>query len=77
MSWSGRHVAILRNRAVSDQRGAAERREVHVQLGMPGDAERRGHPTRRIDLARVDLAVTDREGEELIAVTRRDRARRV
>jgi hypothetical protein len=72
-----RNVAILRHGAITNQRRASERRQIHVQLGMPGDTERPGHPTRRIDLARMDLPVPDREGKELAAITRRDRSRRV
>jgi hypothetical protein len=41
------------------------------------DAERNCHPARGFDLSRVDLSIPDRESEELVSVTRRNRARRV
>ena len=42
MSCCASSVAILRDLAVADQRGAAERREVDVELDVRRDAERRG-----------------------------------
>ena len=68
MLWSLVERAILRDGAVADERGAAERSEVDGQLEVPGDAERAGRGARRLDLARVDLAVADAQGVELVAV---------
>ena len=70
MSCSGGHVAILRDVAVADQRGPAERREVDVELDVARDAQRGGDAARRLDLARVDLAVADGQRVELVAVAR-------
>jgi hypothetical protein len=48
-----------------------------VQLRVLRDAERNCHPARGFDLSRVDLSIPDRESEEFVSVTRRNRARRV
>ena len=68
---------VLRDRAVADQRRAAECRKVHVELDVPGHAKIAGHIARRLDLARMDLAVSDRERVELVALGPRHRARGV
>ena len=77
MSCAASSVAILRDVAVADQRRAAERREVDVELDVARDAERRGDAARRVDLARVHLAVADGQRVELVAVARGHRAGRV
>ena len=54
-------VAIARHRRVRGQRRAADGAQIDRQLEMPLDAERRGDGARRLDLARVALAVVDRQ----------------
>ena len=61
---AGVQGAILRHRAGAGQRRPAEGGKVYRQLPVPLDPERRGDPPGRGDLARVDLAVAHREGEE-------------
>ena len=77
MSCGGGDVAILRDVAVADQRGTAERREIDVELDVAPHAQRGGHAARRLDLARVNLAVADRQRVELVAVARGHGAGRV
>ena len=60
--------AILRDGAVADERGAAERRERHVEFDVPDDAERLRDVARGLDLARMHLAVPDRQRVELVPV---------
>ena len=52
---------ILRHRQIARQRRAAERGQVHGDLDVAGDAERPRDRARRLDLARVPLAVRDGE----------------
>ena len=73
----GGDVAVLRDSAVADQRGAAERREVDVQLDVAAHAQRGGDTARRLDLARMNLAVADGQRVELVAVARGHRTGRV
>ena len=54
-------IAVLGDLTVADERRAAERREIDVELDVPRDAEIACHLARRGDLARVDLAVPHRQ----------------
>ena len=67
-------IAVLRDLAVADERGAAERREVDVELDVARDAEIARDLARRVDLARVHLAVAHRQRVQLVALGARHRA---
>src|SRR5829696_6298954 len=59
---------IFRNRAVADERGAAELRQRYVDLHVSSSTERLRDLPRRVDLPRVDLSVADCERVELVAL---------
>ena len=66
-------VASARDVEVRGERRSADRPKVEIHLEMPLDAERARDRARRVDLARVPLAVVDRQREQREALALGDR----
>jgi hypothetical protein len=54
-----------------------KRGQIHVQLDVPFDTEGAGHPPRCLNLVRMTLAVSNRQGVQEKAFGLRNRRRRV
>ena len=70
-------IAVLGDLTVAEERGAAERREVDVELDVARDAQMARDLPRRGDLARVHLAVPHGQGVQLVPLGAHHRARGV
>ena len=70
----GVQVAILGDRAVTRERGSAERREIDGELDVPDDVEGARDGAGGFDLTCMDLPVADREREQLVALRASDGA---
>ncbi len=64
-------VSILGHRHVAREGRATKRGEIHVQLNVPGDAERVRYRPRGVHLPRVALAVSNRQCKEPEALSLR------
>ena len=68
-------LTVLWDRAGADQGGPAKCRKVDVEFDMPGHAKIAGNVARRLDLARMYLAVSNRERVQLVSLGPHHRAR--
>ena len=64
----------MRDRVARRERRPADRTQIDRELEMPLDAERARDVARRLELARVPLAVADCQREEREALRLRDRS---